>query len=117
MAHRVDGRKLGRKQGPRLALYRNLVVSILRYEQVRTTEAKAKEIRRWVEKLVTTAKTDDLQSRRQVAEVVTRADVAAKLFTQYAERFQDRPGGYTRIIGKGPRQGDGAPVVIMEFVD
>ncbi|MHB8311763.1 MAG: 50S ribosomal protein L17 [Candidatus Dormibacteria bacterium] len=117
MRHMKSGRKLNRTSAHRIALTKNLATALIEHGRIETTEAKAKEIRRWVEKLVTTAKTDDLQSRRQVAEVVTRADVAAKLFTQYAERFQDRPGGYTRIIGKGPRQGDGAPVVIMEFVD
>ncbi|HUY56010.1 MAG TPA: 50S ribosomal protein L17 [Candidatus Nanopelagicaceae bacterium] len=117
MRHMKSGRKLNRTSAHRIALTKNLATALIEHGRIETTEAKAKEIRRWVEKLVTTAKTDDLQSRRHVAEVVTRADVAAKLFTQYAERFKDRPGGYTRIIGKGPRQGDGAPVVIMEFVD
>jgi len=117
MRHMKAGRKLNRTSAHRIALTKNLATALIENGRIETTEAKAKEIRRWVEKLVTTAKTDDLHSRRQVAEVVTREDVAAKLFTQYADRFKDRPGGYTRIIAKGPRQGDGAPVVIMEFVE
>ncbi len=117
MRHMKSGRKLNRTSAHRIALTKNLATALLEHGRIETTEAKAKELRRWVEKLVTLAKTDDLHARRQVAAVVTREDVAAKLFNQYAERFKDRPGGYTRIIGKGPRQGDGAPVVVMEFVD
>ncbi|MDA8329697.1 MAG: 50S ribosomal protein L17 [Candidatus Dormibacteraeota bacterium] len=117
MRHQKAGRKLGRTSAHRIALTKNLATALVEHGRIETTEAKAKEVRRWVEKLVTTAKVDDVHARRQVARVLTREDVAAKLFTQYAERFRDRPGGYTRIIGKGPRPGDGAPVVIMEFVE
>lgn len=117
MRHLKSGRKLGRTSAHRIALTKNLATALFEHGRIETTEAKAKEIRRWVEKLVTTAKTDDLHARRRVARVVTREDVAAKLFTQYAEQFRDRPGGYTRIIGNGTRQGDGAPIVIMEFVE
>jgi large subunit ribosomal protein L17 len=115
MRHRKSGRKLNRTSAHRIALTKNLATALIEHGRIETTEAK--ETRRWVEKLVTVAKTDDVQARRRVAAVVTRADIAAKLFTQYADQFRDRPGGYTRIIGKGPRHGDGAPVVIMEFVD
>ncbi len=117
MRHLKAGRKLGRTSAHRIALTKNLATALVEHGRIETTEAKAKELRRWVEKLVTTAKADDLHARRRVARVLTRADVAAKLFTEYAERFRDRPGGYTRIINKGPRQGDGAEVVIMEFVE
>ena len=117
MRHLKAGRKLGRTSAHRIALTKNLATALVEHGRIETTEAKAKELRRWVEKLVTTAKSDDLHARRQVARVVTRPDVAAKLFSDYADRFRDRPGGYTRIINKGPRQGDGAEVVIMEFVD
>ncbi|MGA9774311.1 MAG: 50S ribosomal protein L17 [Candidatus Dormiibacterota bacterium] len=117
MRHLKAGRKLGRTSAHRQALTRNLATALFEHGRIETTEAKAKEIRRWVEKLVTTAKTDDVHHRRQVSRVIAREDVAAKLFGQYAERFRERPGGYTRIVAKGPRPGDGAPVVIMELVD
>jgi large subunit ribosomal protein L17 len=117
MRHRKSGRKLNRTSAHRIALTKNLATALIEHGRIETTEAKAKETRRWVEKLVTVAKTDTVQARRRVAAVVTRTDVAAKLFTQYADQYRDRPGGYTRIIGKGPRHGDGAAVVIMEFVD
>lgn len=117
MRHLKSGRKLGRSSAHRIALTRNLATALFEHGSIETTEAKAKEVRRWVEKLVTVAKVDDVHHRRQVSRVISRDDVAAKLFTQYADRFRDRPGGYTRIIAKGDRQGDGAPVVIMELVD
>ncbi|HVB54243.1 MAG TPA: 50S ribosomal protein L17 [Candidatus Acidoferrales bacterium] len=117
MRHLKAGRRLGRTSAHRIALTRNLATALFEHGRIETTEAKAKEIRRWVERVVTTAKTDDLAARRRVARVVAREDVAVKLFTQYADRYRDRPGGYTRIIRRGPRQGDGAPVVIMEMVE
>jgi len=117
MRHLKAGRKLGRTSAHRIALTRNLATALFEHGRIETTEAKAKEVRRWVERVVTVAKTDDLAARRQVARVVAREDVAAKLFSQYAERYRDRAGGYTRIVRRGPRQGDGAPVVIMEMVE
>lgn len=117
MRHLKAGRKLGRTSAHRIALTRNLATALFEHGRIETTEAKAKEIRRWVERLVTVAKTDDLAARRRVARVVSREEVSVKLFTQYADRYRDRPGGYTRIIRRGPRQGDGAPVVIMEMVE
>jgi large subunit ribosomal protein L17 len=117
MRHLKAGRKLGRSSAHRIALTRNLATALLEHGRIETTEAKAKELRRWVERVVTVAKTDDLAARRRVATVVNREDVAAKLFSQYAERYRERHGGYTRIIRRGPRQGDGAVVVIMEMVE
>lgn len=117
MRHLKSGRKLGRTSAHRIALTRNLATALFENGRIETTEAKAKEVRRWVERVVTVARTDDLAARRRVARVISREDVAAKLFSQYGDRYRDRPGGYTRIIRRGPRQGDGAPVVIMEMVE
>ena len=117
MAHRIDGRKLGRKQGPRLALYKNLAVSVIRYERVQTTEAKAKEIRGRVERMITIAKRGDLTARRQIAaEMPHEPLVVNKLMTEVAERYADRTSGYTRIVHVGGRHGDGAPIVQIELV-
>ncbi|MGH7609826.1 MAG: 50S ribosomal protein L17 [Candidatus Dormibacteria bacterium] len=117
MRHLKAGRKLGRTSAHRQALTRNLATALFEHGRIETTEAKAKEVRRWVERLVTVAKTDDLAARRQVAKVVAKPEVAAKVFSQYASRYQERPGGYTRIIRRGPRLGDAAPVVIVELLD
>ena len=117
MAHRVDGRKLGRKMGPRLALYRNLTVSVLRYERVKTTEAKAKEIQGRVEKAITLAKRGDLSARRAVvAEFPSEPLVITKLFDEIAPKYADRSSGFTRIVKLGPRAGDAAEIVQIELV-
>ncbi len=117
MAHRVDGRKLSRKQGPRLALYKNLIVSVLRYERVKTTEAKAKEIRPQVERIITLAKKGDLTARRAViAALPDEPLVVSKLFDEIAPKYADRTSGYTRIIHVGQRQGDAAQIVQIELV-
>ena len=117
MAHRIDGRKLGRMQGPRLALYKNLIVSVFRYEKVMTTEAKAKEIRGRVEHMITLAKRGDLASRRAVAaEFPNEPLVIAKLFNEIAPKYADRTSGFTRIVHLGQRYGDAAPIVQIELV-
>ena len=117
MAHRVDGRKLSRKQGPRLALYKNLIVSVLRYERVKTTEAKAKEIRPQVERIITLAKKGDLTARRAViAALPDEPLVVSKLFDEIAPKYADRTSGSTRIIHVGQRQGDAAQIVQIELV-
>jgi large subunit ribosomal protein L17 len=117
MAHRIGGRKLSRKQGPRLALYRNLTVSILRYERVKTTEAKAKEIRGRVERMITLAKRGDLTARRAVlAEFPNEPLVVTKLFDEIAPKYADRTSGFTRIVRIGQRQGDAAEIVQIELV-
>ena len=117
MAHRIDGRKLSRKQGPRLALYKNLAVSVLRYERIRTTEAKAKEIRGQVERLITIAKRGDLNARRTViSEFPNEPLVVNKLFDELAPKYADRTSGYTRIVRLGLRLGDAAPIVQLELV-
>jgi len=117
MAHRIAGRKLGRKHGPRMALYRNLTVAVLRYEQVRTTEARAKEVRGFVERMITLAKDGSLTARRRVvAELPEEPLVVDKLFSEIAPRYAGRTSGYTRIVRLGPRNGDAAPIVQIELV-
>jgi large subunit ribosomal protein L17 len=117
MSHRVDGRKLGRKQGPRLALFKNLTVSVLRYEKVQTTEAKAKEISGRVERMITLAKRGDLTARRAVvAEFPNEPLVVNKLFDEIAPKYTDRTSGFTRIVHIGQRRGDAAKIVQIELV-
>ena len=117
MRHQKAGRKLGRTAAHRQALTRNQITALLRHGRITTTEAKAKELRRWAERLITAAKPNDLAAHRYVASVVTEREVAAKLFDTYLPLIKDRPGGYTRIILMGPRHGDNAPMAIIELVD
>ena len=117
MAHKIDGRKLGRKTGPRLALFKSLTVAVLRYEQVKTTEARAKEIRGRVERMITLAKEGSLSARRRViAEMPDEPLVIDKLFKEIAPKYADRTSGYTRIVRIGQRNGDAAPIVQIELV-
>jgi large subunit ribosomal protein L17 len=117
VAHRIGGRKLGRKQGPRISLYRNLTVSILRYERVKTTEAKAKEVRGRVERMISLAKRGDLAARRAVvSEFPNEPLVVTKLFDEIAPKYADRTSGFTRIVRIGQRQGDAAEIVQIELV-
>ncbi len=117
MAHRIDGRKLSRKTGPRMSLYRNLTVAVLRYEQVKTTEARAKEVRGRVERIITLAKQGSLTARRRVvAQMPDEPLVIDKLFKEIAPKYADRTSGYTRIIHLGLRNGDAAPIVQIELV-
>jgi large subunit ribosomal protein L17 len=116
-SHRVDGRKLGRKMGPRLALYKNLTVSVLRYERIRTTEAKAKEVQGRIERAITLAKRGDLSARRAVvSQFPNEPLVVTKLFDEIAPKYADRTSGYTRIVKIGPRAGDNAEIVQLELV-
>jgi large subunit ribosomal protein L17 len=115
--HQKSGRKFNRDTDHRKALMRNLCTSLLESGRITTTEARAKELRRWVERLITTAKAQDIAARRAVAAEVTKPEVAEKLFANLVPRLTERPGGYTRIIRKGPRVGDSAPMVIIELVD
>jgi large subunit ribosomal protein L17 len=117
MAHGIDGRKLSRKMGPRLALYKNLTVSVLRYERVKTTEAKAKEIQGRVERMITLAKRGDLTARRAVvSEFPNEPLVVTKLFDEIGPKYADRTSGFTRIVKIGQRLGDRAEVVQIELV-
>lgn len=116
MRHKVAGRKLSRATDHRIALYRNLVTDLLRYEKVVTTEAKAKEVRPLAEKIITLGKRGNLHSRRQALTFVYDKQVVDKLFTKIGPRYAQRPGGYTRVVKLGPRLGDGAPMAQLELV-
>jgi large subunit ribosomal protein L17 len=94
-----------------------MVTSLLEHEQITTTDAKAKEVRRWADRMITLGKRGDLPARRNALKVIRSKDVAAKLFDELADRYKDRPGGYTRIIKLGNRVGDAAPVSVIELVD
>ncbi|MDK2924556.1 MAG: large subunit ribosomal protein [Bacillota bacterium] len=108
-------RKLGRLSGHRQAMLRNALISFFRYERIQTTEAKAKELRRLAEGLVTLAKRGDLHARRQAARLLPDKEVLKKLFDTVGPRYKERAGGYTRIYKLGPRQGDAAPMAILEL--
>lgn len=109
-------RKFGRRSGPRRAMLRNLVTSVILAEKIVTTEAKAKQIRSITEKMVTLGKRNDLHARRQVLAYLLDENAVTKLFEQIAPRYDDRQGGYTRILKLGPRRGDAAPMAILELV-
>ena len=117
MRHGKSGRRLGRKTSHREAMFRNLVTSFLNHEKITTTDAKAKEIRSVAEKMITLGKRGDLHALRQAASYIREKSVVTKLFSTIAPRYKDRPGGYTRIVKLGARQGDAAPVSIIELVE
>jgi large subunit ribosomal protein L17 len=117
MRHGKSGRRLGRTTSHREAMFRNLVTSFLNHEKITTTDAKAKEIRSVAEKMITLGKRGDLHSLRQAASYIREKSVVTKLFSTIAPRYKDRPGGYTRIIKLGIRQGDAAPVSLIELVE
>ncbi len=136
MRHRKSGRRLGRNSSHRKAMYRNMATSLLEHGRIQTTDAKAKELRKVVEKLITLSKRvppsaieaasgdeqRNLRARRvhavrQARKVVSNRDVLQVLFSEYSERYQDRPGGYTRITKIGRRPGDNAPMSIIELVE
>ncbi len=117
MRHRIAHRKLGRTTEHRMALLRNLAASLISHERIRTTEVKAKELRPFVEKLVTLGKRDSLHARRRALAILPQKATVKKLFGEISPRFSARPGGYTRILKLGPRQGDGALMAFIEFVD
>ena len=117
MRHRNAGRKLGRTSAHRTALLRNLVTSLLDHERIETTDAKAKELRRIADRMITLGKRGDLHARRQALRVVQSRDVTSKLFSTLADRYRERPGGYTRVLKLRTRVGDAAPVSMVELVD
>jgi len=116
MRHNNGYRKLGRTSGHRRALLRSLTTSLFRHERIRTTLPKARELRPFAEKLITLARRDDLHSRRLVAMQVADRDVVKKLFATLGPRFATRPGGYTRTMKLGKRQGDGAEMALIELI-
>lgn len=117
MNHRNGFNPLSRTTAHRRAMLRNMVSSLLRYERITTTKAKAQEARKNAEKLITRAKVDSVHNRREVAKYIQDEKILDKLFTDIAPRMKDRNGGYTRVLKLGYRQGDAADVVILELVD
>ncbi len=117
MRHQLSGRQLSRNSSHRHALLRNMSVALLRYETIRTTLPKAKELRRVVEPLITLAKTDNDARRRLAFSRLRDGEVVEKLFADLGPRFKARPGGYTRILRMLPRAGDSAPMALMQLVD
>lgn len=117
MRHRKRSRRLVTKWEHRISLMRNQVTDLLRYGRITTTLAKAKELRRVADRMITLAKRGDLASRRRALAFIRDKAVVRKLFTELRERYMDRPGGYTRIVRIGPRRGDAAMMVIVELVE
>jgi large subunit ribosomal protein L17 len=117
MMHNRAGRKLRRTTPHRLAMFSNQLQSLMTHERIQTTLTKAKELRPLAERLITIGKSDDLAARRKVSRWIPDRTTVKKVFESLAPRFVDRPGGYTRILRLGPRQGDAAEAAILEFVD
>ena len=117
MRHRARAGILGRNSSHRLAMYRNMVTSLLDHERIETTDAKAKAVRRLAERMITLGKRGDLHARRRALRVIRSRKVAAKVFDDLAERFRDREGGYTRVIKSRYRAGDAAAMSVVELVD
>jgi large subunit ribosomal protein L17 len=117
MRHHRAGKKLGRDSSHRKALYANLACSLIEHGRIRTTEAKAKAVRPFAEQMITLGRRGDLHARRQAMGHLRSQEVVHKLFDDVGPRFAERPGGYTRIVKLGPRQGDSAPVAYLELVD
>ena len=116
MRHRKAGKKLNRTGSHRNAMFRNMVTSLFEHGRIQTTDAKAKELRRWADRMVTLAKRGDLHARRQVLAVMRDKTVVHKLFEEAADRFGDRVGGYTNIVKIGRRRGDAAPISLVELL-
>jgi large subunit ribosomal protein L17 len=117
MRHGRTGKKLGRDASHRKALYANLACSLFEHGRIRTTEAKAKAVKPYAEKMITLARRGDLHARRQALAELRSQEIVHQLFSDVAPRMADRPGGYTRIIKIGPRFGDAAEMVYLELVD
>ena len=117
MRHRQSGRQLGRNSSHRKAMFKNMAVSLLRHEIIKTTLPKAKELRRVVEPMITRAKQDSVANRRVIFARTRDNEITAKLFTEIGPRYQDRPGGYIRILKCGFRTGDKAPMAYVELLD
>jgi large subunit ribosomal protein L17 len=116
MRHQKQGLKLGRTSSHRSAMFRNMVTSLLKHDRIRTTDVKAKEIRRWADHVITLAKRGDLHARRQALAIVMEKNVVHKLFEEANERFAATTGGYTRVLKMGRRPGDAAPMSVVELV-
>jgi large subunit ribosomal protein L17 len=117
MRHAKSGRKFNRTASHRKAMFANMAVALIKHEQIKTTLPKAKDLRGVVDRLITLGKRGDLHARRQALSVLRDSTIAAKLFKELAERYKDRPGGYTRVIKAGFRYGDMAPMAVIELVE
>lgn len=117
MRHRKSGRHLNRTSSHRQAMFRNMTASLVKHEIIMTTLAKAKDLRRVAEPLITVSKTDTVAKRRLVFSRLRDQEAVTKLFTQLGPRYKDRPGGYLRILKNGFRKGDNAPMAVVELVD
>ena len=117
MRHGMANRKLGVTSTHRLAMFRNMATSLIKHEQITTTLPKAKELRPYVERIITLGKRGGLHARRQAYATLMDEKVVDKLFTTIAERYRSRPGGYTRVLKAGFRYGDAAPMAVIELVD
>ena len=116
MRHGVSGRKLNRTTSHRLAMFRNMVTSLLNHERIYTTVPRAKEMRRWAEWMISLGKHGDLHSRRQALSVIREKKAVHKVFDELAQRYQNRAGGYTRIVKVGFRRGDASPMCMLELI-
>jgi len=116
MRHRKAGKKLGRDSSHRKAMFRNMVTSLFKCEQLETTDAKAKQLRSIAEKMITLAKRGDLHARRQALAYLKDKAITHRLFEELKDRYLDRQGGYVRIIKKGNRKGDGAPISVIQLM-
>jgi large subunit ribosomal protein L17 len=116
MRHRKAGVKLNRTTSHRQAMFKNMVTSLFKHDRIRTTDVKAKELRRWAERIITLAKRGDLHARRQVMAIMQEKDVVHKLFENAGKLFGSKDGGYTRIIKIGRRPGDAAPISLIELI-
>ncbi|MDH3239507.1 MAG: 50S ribosomal protein L17 [Alphaproteobacteria bacterium] len=117
MRHRISGRKLNRTSSHRKAMLRNMAAALVKHEQISTTLPKAKELKPYVDKLITLGKRGDLHARRQALTVLRDRGLTEKLFDTLASRYADRSGGYTRVLKAGLRYGDAAPMALIELVD
>ncbi|MAF32618.1 MAG: 50S ribosomal protein L17 [Desulfobacter sp.] len=116
MRHRKAGLKLNRTSSHRKAMFRNMVTSLFKYERIHTTDAKAKELRRWADHLITLAKQGDLHARRLALSIIREKNIVHKLFDEASDRFGAISGGYTRVVKSGRRPGDAAPISIIELI-
>jgi large subunit ribosomal protein L17 len=117
MRHGMLGRKLGRDSSHRKAMYANLACSLIEHGRIKTTEAKAKAVKPYAEKMITLGRRGDLHARRQALSELRSQEIVHQLFADVGPRMSERPGGYTRIVKIGPRQGDAAAMVFLELVD
>ena len=117
MRHQRSGKKLGRDSAHRKALFANLTAALIEHGRIKTTESKAKAVRPIAEKMVTLGREGTIHARRQALAYLRTQEIVHQLFSEVAPRFVGRPGGYTRIVKLGPRQGDAAPMAYLEFVD